>query len=68
LNGRERPWPGILTEAEMRDFQKNNILAALTQAGGRISGPGGAAELLDVKPTTLADRIRAYGVHKPDKR
>jgi PAS domain S-box-containing protein len=68
LNGLERPWPGILTEAEMRDFQKNNILAALTQADWRVSGPGGAAELLDVKPTTLADRIRAYGVHKPEQR
>ena len=62
-NGPERP--GILTEAEMRDFQKSNIVAALAQSGWRVSGPGGAAELLELKPTTLADRIRAYGIHKP---
>jgi hypothetical protein len=31
----------------------------------RVSGPDGAAELLGVKSTTLADRIRAYGIKKP---
>jgi PAS domain S-box-containing protein len=61
--GRERP--GILTESDLRELQKNNIIAALTQAGGRVSGKGGAAELLDIKPTTLADRIRAYDIRKP---
>jgi transcriptional regulator with GAF, ATPase, and Fis domain len=61
--GRERP--GILTESDLRELQKNNIIAALTQAGGRVSGKGGAAELLEIKPTTLADRIRAYDIRKP---
>jgi transcriptional regulator with GAF, ATPase, and Fis domain len=56
---------GFLTEKEMRDFQRNNTIAALKQANWRVSGPGGAAELLGVKPTTLADRIRTYGISKP---
>ncbi len=67
-DGAERPWPGVLTENDMREFQKNNIVAALTQSEWRVSGAGGAAELLDVKPTTLTDRIKAYGIHKPGKR
>ena len=50
--------PTFLTEKEMREFQKNNLAAALKLADWRVSGPGGAAELLGVKPTTLADRIR----------
>ncbi len=56
----------LLTESEMRDFQKNNLLAALDQADWKVSGPGGAAELLGVKPTTLADRIRTFGVRRGD--
>ena len=55
----------ILTEDQMRAFQKKNLLAALEQTGWRVSGPDGAAQLLGVKPTTLADRIRAFGVRKP---
>jgi len=54
----------LLTEAEMREFQRNNLIAALKQADWKVSGPGGAAELLGVKPTTLADRIKTFGVKK----
>jgi transcriptional regulator with GAF, ATPase, and Fis domain len=56
----------LLTESEMREFQKNNLLAALKQADWKVSGPGGAAELLGVKSTTLADRIRTFGVRRGD--
>ena len=58
----------VFTETEMREFQKRNIVAALEQSNWRVSGEGGAAVLLGVKPTTLADRIRAHGVKKPDRR
>ena len=58
----------IMTEKEMRAFQKQNTAAALKQTGWRVSGPEGAAELLGVRPTTLADRIRTYGLHKPTRR
>lgn len=55
----------VLTEKEMRNLQKQNLLAALKQSNWRVSGKDGAAELLDIKPTTLTDRIKAYGIHKP---
>jgi len=55
----------ILTEREIRDLQKNNLIAALKQTGWRVSGPAGAAELLGIRPTTLADRIRSMGIKKP---
>jgi PAS domain S-box-containing protein len=58
----------IMTEKEMRAFQKQNTAAALKQTGWRVSGPEGAAELLGVRPTTLADRIRTYGLQKPTRR
>jgi len=60
-------FPGILTEADMRDFQKENLLKALEQTGWRVSGGRGAAALLGVKPTTLADRIKSYGIKKPNR-
>ncbi len=60
--------PEFLTEQEMRAFQKKNTIAALTQAGWRVSGAGGAADLLGIKPTTLADRIRTLGIRKPARR
>lgn len=55
----------ILTDADFRELQKKNLLAALKQSNWRVSGSGGAAELLGVKPTTLADRIRSFGIKKP---
>jgi PAS domain S-box-containing protein len=55
----------VLTDAQMKALQKKNLLAALTQAEWRVSGRGGAAEMLGVKPTTLADRIRKFGLRKP---
>jgi formate hydrogenlyase transcriptional activator len=51
--------PAILTENEMRGRERANIAAALVQCNGKVSGTGGAAELLAMKPTTLASRIKA---------
>lgn len=55
----------VLTESDMRDFQKSNIRRALERANWKVSGQGGAAELLGVRPTTLADRVRTHKIRKP---
>ncbi|MDH4253687.1 MAG: sigma 54-interacting transcriptional regulator [Gammaproteobacteria bacterium] len=60
-----KPADGILTDQEMTAFQKSNVLAALNQSGWKVSGAGGAAELLGVRPTTLAHRIKTLGIKKP---
>jgi PAS domain S-box-containing protein len=57
----------VLTEKDMREFQKANIIRALKQASWKVSGKGGAAELLGVRPTTLADRIRTYKIKRPSR-
>lgn len=49
-------------ENERRTRDRAEIEAALAITGGRVFGPGGAAELLGVKPTTLASRIKAHGI------
>jgi transcriptional regulator with GAF, ATPase, and Fis domain len=55
----------ILTEPELRQHEQHNMLAALTKAGWKIHGQGGAAELLGVKPTTLISRIKKLGLKRP---
>ncbi|PZU90541.1 MAG: histidine kinase [Chelatococcus sp.] len=59
---------GILTEADRRRRDRAAIAAALEAAGGKVSGPGGAAELLGLKPTTLASRIRSLGLSGTGRR
>lgn len=51
----------------LAETQRDAILRALHATGGRVSGPGGAAERLGVKPTTLESRIRRLGMRKPPR-
>ena len=55
----------ILTDAEFQQRERDNVLAALNQARWKIHGPGGAAELLGLKPTTLISRMKRLGLKKP---
>ncbi len=55
----------FVTDTELRDLEKANLLAALRHAHWRISGSGGAAEILDIKPSTLAYRMKVFGISKP---
>jgi transcriptional regulator with GAF, ATPase, and Fis domain len=50
----------VLTDRELREGERANVMRALERAGGRIYGRGGAAELLGLNPTTLASRLRAF--------
>ena len=54
----------LLTRDELKRHERESIAAALKQTGGKIFGTGGAAELLGMKPTTLASRIKALGIKK----
>jgi formate hydrogenlyase transcriptional activator len=57
----------MLTRDELKNRERESIIAALSQAGGKIFGAEGAAELLGMKPTTLASRIKALRIEKPAK-
>jgi len=57
----------VLTERQMHELQKQNLVAALRKANWRVSGRDGAAEILGVKPTTLADRIKSFGIRRPGR-
>ncbi|MGI9292083.1 MAG: sigma 54-interacting transcriptional regulator [Gammaproteobacteria bacterium] len=53
------------TDEEMKQQQRDNMRKALEYADWRVSGKGGAAELLGLRPTTLTDRMRSFGLSKP---
>jgi transcriptional regulator with GAF, ATPase, and Fis domain len=55
----------FLTEAEMRQLEKENLLKILEKADWKIKGVDGAAELLGIKPTTLLSRIKKMGLQRP---
>jgi transcriptional regulator with GAF, ATPase, and Fis domain len=55
----------IFTEAELRQRERNNVQTALTRTDWKIHGPGGTAELLGVKPSTLISRIKKLGLNRP---
>jgi transcriptional regulator with GAF, ATPase, and Fis domain len=48
----------ILTYPDLEQLEKANIERALAKTNGKVSGPGGAAELLKTNPSTLASRIK----------
>src|SRR5258708_14557321 len=49
----------VLTREDWKRQERESITSALRKSGGKVFGPGGAAELLDMRPTTLASRIKA---------
>jgi len=54
----------VLSREELARQERENLIAALEQARWRVSGRGGAAELLGVKPTTLTSRLKRFGIER----
>ena len=54
----------LLTREELKRQEREAIINALKQTNGRVSGTGGAAALLGMKPSTLASRISSLGINR----
>ena len=52
--------PRIMTEQELRTLERDNLCAAMS--AGKLFGKDEAAELLGIKPTTLASRLKKLGI------
>jgi PAS domain S-box-containing protein len=57
----------LITESERLARDRMTIIQALEQAGGKVFGEDGAAQLLGLKPTTLASRMKRLGIEKPKR-
>ncbi|MGV7220756.1 MAG: sigma 54-interacting transcriptional regulator [Nitrospinales bacterium] len=55
----------IFTQEEMKSRDRENILLALNQYNWKITGSDGAAERLQMIPTTLHSKIKKYGLKRP---
>ncbi len=44
--------------------EKDHIITILKKCNGRIWGPGGAAEILNIPPTTLNSKMKKLGIQK----
>jgi transcriptional regulator with GAF, ATPase, and Fis domain len=54
----------LLTRDELKQQEREAIVNALKQTKGKVFGPRGAAELLGMKPSTLASRISSLGISR----
>lgn len=55
----------LMSEQQLLELQKNNLLLALRETGWRVSGPRGAATLVGLKPSTFTDRMKKFGIARP---
>jgi transcriptional regulator with GAF, ATPase, and Fis domain len=61
------PPPSVPVEPDdtsLEAIERSHIVAALRDAGWRIDGPGGAARLLDLNPSTLRSRMKRLGIRR----
>ena len=58
----------LMTYQELRELERRNVLSVLEEVGWKISGPGGAAELLGINAATLNSRLRAMDIVRPGKK
>jgi len=55
----------VRSSLKMTDMERQHIRQVLDLTGWRIRGKGGAAELLDINPTTLESRMARLGIQRP---
>jgi transcriptional regulator with GAF, ATPase, and Fis domain len=51
---------------DVKESEKDLVIAALKQARGKIYGSNGAAALLGIKPTTLSSKLGRLGLSRKD--
>jgi formate hydrogenlyase transcriptional activator len=49
----------------LRDLERRHILEVLEKSGWRLTGEGGASEILGLKRTTLQSRMKKLGIKRP---
>ena len=57
--------PAATEPQSLETIERQHILTALQRAGWKVSGTGGAAAALGLKPTTLEFRMKKLGIVRP---
>ncbi|MEO1436449.1 MAG: sigma 54-interacting transcriptional regulator, partial [Bacteroidota bacterium] len=61
---KRRPTEKVLT---LEEVQRKHITDVLKSVNWRVSGPGGAAEILDVRPTTLRSKMEKLKIRRSNE-
>jgi len=57
----------IPANLSLEDAERRHILGVLEKSGWRITGQGGAAEILGLKRTTLLSKMKKLGIRHPSR-
>jgi len=57
----EQPLHSVSTD-NLESLISNHIKSVVERTNGKIHGPGGAAEILGVNPSSLRNKLRKYGI------
>ena len=66
LEADRRPASPTAGPATLEDAERDHILQVLKETNGRIRGKRGAAEILDINPSTLRSRMKKLGIERSD--
>ena len=58
------PAAGELRIKTIQEVERDHILSVLKKCKGKIWGPGAAAELLNIPPTTLRSKMKKLGIER----
>ena len=62
----KRPVLPRANTATLEEAERDHILQVLAATNWRIRGQRGAAEILDINPSTLRSRMKKLGIERPD--
>ncbi len=57
----------VLSERELKELERKNILRALEKTGWKVAGKDGAAAILGIPTSTLNSKIKSFGIDVPSK-
>jgi DNA-binding NtrC family response regulator len=66
FESREKDQREFMTELEIQRLERDNLRIVMNKAGWKIKGAHGAAEILGVKSTTLASRLKKLGLKREE--
>ncbi|WP_240347925.1 helix-turn-helix domain-containing protein [Longitalea arenae] len=62
----EKREQGFLQNRSLEELERTYIIEVLKRCTGKISGPGGAAEILAIPGNTLHSKMKKLGISKAD--
>jgi DNA-binding NtrC family response regulator len=61
---KQNPLQSLAKIKTIDEIQRDHVLSVLKHCNERVSGPGGAAEILNLPPSTLAARMKKLGIQR----